>query len=227
MERWAVICVYWRGDFRARPYSDEWVRRLKAMVQRNLPAPHSFFCLSNVDRIEGAATIPLEKGWPGWWSKMELFSPRNLRLADRFLYIDLDALIVGDLEPFFQVPSTFSLLPYIEGARAKSIKPDGRGFIRCYNSSVMVYNQDDIRLHKIYRAFKKGDGRWMKRFRGDQDFIASVVQDANTLPRSWVSKLKNCKDGDLGEDTKIVLSMPWKCEQAAEMFDWVREIWTL
>ncbi|KKK78135.1 hypothetical protein LCGC14_2846620, partial [marine sediment metagenome] len=99
-----IACVYWKGKFRGREklYSVRWVKRLRNMVSRNLPIPHRFVCLSNV---EGPCErIPLLHNWPGYWSKIELFRPGIFE--DRVLYLDLDLVVLESLIPLINYSST-------------------------------------------------------------------------------------------------------------------------
>lgn len=215
-----VLCVFWKGDFRGRPYKAEWVRRTKSMVSRHLP-PHRFVCLSNVD-VEGVETIPLRHNWPGWWSKLELFRS-DLGIDGRCLYLDLDTLVVDDLTPLVDYPSKLAFMPpsYIVAGEPVPPCADGRHgeVINHYNSSAIVWNAGEGR--EIYDRF---DPEAMKRFRGDQDFMGHVIDDADLLPKEWFAKLRFCTKGPR-PGHKIILSMPWKCEEAARKFDWVRDIW--
>lgn len=81
-----VACVLRSGGI----YDASWVARLRAGVARHLPIEHRFVCLSDVD--VPCERVPLEHGWPGWWSKIEV-----LRLPGPVLFFDLDTAIVGDL----------------------------------------------------------------------------------------------------------------------------------
>lgn len=84
-----VITVYKTGgDFAARH-----VQALHAAIARNLPGAESV-CLTDVPSIPGVRTEPLRFGWPGWWSKMELFAPWH---DGATLFMDLDTVLVGDL----------------------------------------------------------------------------------------------------------------------------------
>lgn len=82
---WSV-CV---GD----KYIDEDVHILRAMVARNL-GEHRFRCLTdrNIPGIDCEITAA---GWPGWWTKLELFKVAT----GQNLYLDLDVVIAGPLEP--------------------------------------------------------------------------------------------------------------------------------
>jgi len=93
-----VVCVLKSGGC----YTPEYVKRLKDGVDNNLSG-HNFVCLSDVevpcDRID------LEKGYHGWWSKIEIF-----KLSGPVLYIDLDTVITGDLTEIAEYPHTFTML---------------------------------------------------------------------------------------------------------------------
>jgi len=79
-----VTCVLRSGGVFKRLHVD----KLRRSVERWLSAKHEFVCLDD-DK--------LEHGWPGWWSKIELFKPG--RFSGRVLYIDLDNVICGPLDP--------------------------------------------------------------------------------------------------------------------------------
>ncbi len=75
------------------------------MVQDNLKLHHRFVCLSDVD--VPCERIFLKHGWPGWWSKVELFSEVVLgHLAPQRVAVDAEQfgcvslVIVGLLKGF-------------------------------------------------------------------------------------------------------------------------------
>ena len=90
-----VACVLRSGG----EYKPEHVVSLYRGVQRHWDISRLGYlymiCLTDVPFLQfGVACIPLVGGWPGWWSKMELFRP-DLR-GDLF-YLDLDTVVVGSL----------------------------------------------------------------------------------------------------------------------------------
>ena len=115
----ATVCR--SGSF----YSPEiYVDRLYRQVRRWMPpVPWKFRCLTDTPmpwlfeyggRLKGRKgwdgydTIPLLHDWPGWWSKLELFRPG---LFDGLvLYLDLDTLIVGPLDPLIGYGGRFAAL---------------------------------------------------------------------------------------------------------------------
>ena len=84
-----VWCVL-TGD----KYVDNDVRILRDMVSRNLALPHRFLCLAD-RQIEGVDTLISQLEWPGWWLKLALFWVSR----GQNLYLDLDSVVVGPLEP--------------------------------------------------------------------------------------------------------------------------------
>jgi hypothetical protein len=84
-----VVCVFKSGGC----YDAEDVFRLQQAVEWYLP-DCTFACFSDV--AVDCDRVPLRYGWPGWWSKMEIFDPR---LRGDLLYFDLDSMPVGDLRP--------------------------------------------------------------------------------------------------------------------------------
>jgi len=213
-----VICVFWKGKFRNRPYKAEWVRRLKNMVERHAPE-HRFVCLSNSE-VDGVETIPLKDDLPGWWSKIELFRS-DLPIDGRCLYLDLDCLVVGDLNEIVEHPSNLAFCPpsYMMANGQPAGSRDHKKVIDRFNSSVIVWNTGEG--CEIYDRFKSHQ---MDRFRGDQDWGGYCKPNADRLPAEWFGKLRDHTDGPK-PDHKVILSMPWKCEEAAKRFEWVNKVW--
>ena len=95
VEKWIndyVVCVLW-GD----KYSDDYVRILKAMVERNTTFEHRFICFSDRE-VEGVDCRPLiYEDLQGWWQKIYLFKEGN-KLNERVVYFDLDTVITGNID---------------------------------------------------------------------------------------------------------------------------------
>lgn len=83
------------------------VRAMKRQIAKWAPQA-DFLCLSDVD-IPGVHCIRLKYDWPGWWAKMELFRP-DLDGHD-FLFTDLDNVILGPIDDFFN-PSEWPVLQF-------------------------------------------------------------------------------------------------------------------
>lgn len=85
-----VACVLKTGG----EYAVEHVRTLRDQVRQHLKTTHRFVCLTD-GTIDDVETVPLVHGWPGWWSKIELFRPGAVQ--GPVLYLDLDTAVVGDI----------------------------------------------------------------------------------------------------------------------------------
>lgn len=101
-----VICINWGTKFGA-PY----VNRLYAMVARHLAPPFSLTCFT--DRAEGIRPevrceplppldAPMPTGTKGIWPKARLWGPRLADLSGPVLFMDLDLVVTGPLDGFFE-----------------------------------------------------------------------------------------------------------------------------
>lgn len=98
MARLTVVCVLRSGG----EYGPEHV----AWLQRQVEARCSkrLVCFSDVD--VPCKRIPLQHNWRGWWSKLEVMSPS---IKGDVLFLDLDTVVVGDLEPLLALGKTTAL----------------------------------------------------------------------------------------------------------------------
>jgi len=209
-----VVCVLKVGSFRKRGYSALWVHKLRNMVQRNLSTPHNFICLTNTD-IPDIECVSLIDNYIGWWSKIELF--RDDIPGDRFLYLDLDLLVLQDLSLFIEINKSVIICKAFGKASGDDKTVHG------YNSSVMVF--DKGALSDLYFEFGKSD---IKKFRGDQDYIKHNCTDLPTFPDKWINKIRYCTSGkkcEPSEDVKVLLCMPHKNDVAIHYYPWMRKVW--
>jgi hypothetical protein len=155
-----VVCVLKSGGC----YTPEYVDRLKKGVDLHLKG-HNFVCFSDVD--VPCDRIPLTKNWPGWWSKLEIFT-----LTGKTLYFDLDTVITGDLTLIAEYPHKFTMLSdfYVLEKPA---------------SGVMAWDGDYRYILDDYDHNQTYPGH------GDQGYIATKVQPErfqNLFPRQIVSR---------------------------------------
>lgn len=149
-------------------------------------------CLTDVDiTTHDVERIPLEHGWPGWWSKMELFRPGLL--TDDTLYCDLDSVCIGAI-PDGIVSDNISMLRCV-------YKP------RDVGSGVMTWRGD--KSH-IYRAFTERPEHWMatyttQRLWGDQAFIRDNMRTHLGVIGTWARSYKaQCRRGVPPPGTKLI-----------------------
>ncbi len=185
-----ILCVLKSGGV----YNQDWVEKLWAGVSRHMPVNFRFVCLSDVET--GFDRIPLKHNWPGWWSKIEMFRPGVI--TGPTLYLDLDTVITGTLEPFIDLPHDFAML---EGFHDDEM----------VGSGVMWFK--DKAPEGIYERFIQGPERIMDHYqnvkqgayRGDQAFIFDTLDrkvDMISSPALRSYKM-HCRNG-LPAGTSIV-----------------------
>jgi len=163
-------------------YTPEWVDRLQRAVVQHMNAEHRFVCLTDMD--VSCETIPLRHGWPGWWSKMEVFA-----LDGWVLFLDLDVAVVGSLDALINGLS--------EPFDGRSFQTDGtlvatRDFMRRgqYNTSVMLIEG----RRDLYEAFVGRAEACMKKWRGDQEMLSEIAPEAHVWTGGQVvSYRKHCR----------------------------------
>ena len=207
-----VACVLKSGG----RYNADWVYKLQEMVRQRLSLPHHFVCLSDIP-IPGVDVILLRHDWPGWWSKIELFGP-SLYHAKRILYLDLDVLVTGSLDAIAQFPADIAFTPPHHILMGTPLRR-AVGVIPCYQTSCVVWKPSAGK--QIYHDFRESN---IRKFRGDQDWIARVNSNWPLLPVEWFRKLRQCYVGP-PDGVRVILMMPEKNDKAAELYPWVKACW--
>ena len=162
-----IACVLKSGGI----YTADWVLRLKRGIERHTSAPPRFACLSDIE-VPGVEVLPLCEGWPGWWSKIELFRPGLL--TGPTLYLDLDVVVVGNVAPLLTACSAFTMM-------------HERGKSDYFNSSAMAWSGN---MGWVYEAFRSDAAHHMERFKlhpriGDQAFISDLLVRERKPPRTF------------------------------------------
>lgn len=191
-----VACVK-TGD----KYPDEYVRRLLEGVSRHLREPFRFVCYT--DRpVSGVCCEPLPVDLPGWWAKLGVFS-----LPGRTLYLDLDVVVCGGLDP---------LVGCLDRGRLAIVQD---WHLPCYNSSVMVIRGPQ---RHVLDGFLPA---LVDCLPSDQEWISCCFPDAVRFPvqwcRSWKSHCRNL-DGPPGNSRVVVFHgepKPHECD------GWIRDLW--
>lgn len=192
-----IACVLKSGG----EYNVSHVETLQAMVPSR-----PFVCLSDNPAVPGY--VPLEHGWPGWWSKLELF-----KLPGPVLFFDLDTVVTGDIdELILTIPKHDFLI----------LRDVYRGKIRqsAMQSSIMGWRGD---MSYVYDAFVKNADYWMKSLRSDQDFFETAIGDAtywqDVLPGALVSFKVDVQGRGVPKDAKVIFfhgqPRPWQQDEVS------------
>ena len=175
--KWATLG--YRATFTAKH-----VNTLRRMVARHYAKPHRFICITDdaIGLDEGIEVVPLWDdyrsvptptggGRPSCYLRLKLFDPsiRN-QIGDRFVMLDLDCVILGDLSPIFDMPedAVFWRSP-------SKLWP--------YNGAIMLMNAgarpqvwedfDPIESPKVTQArgYRGSDQAWISHCLGDGEAV--------------------------------------------------------
>jgi hypothetical protein len=158
-------------------YGDEYVLRLRAMVDKHLAEPHVFVCFTERP-IAGIYCRALPSALPAWWAKLGLFRPGLIDGTK--LYLDLDVVATGPLDVFVRrkvsdMGKLWALDDFSYSLRTPKpfIDDYTRGLLggagTC-NSSVMCWNGD-----VPAQAWHSFTPEVMERLHGDQNHLTQVL----------------------------------------------------
>lgn len=177
-----VVCMRW-GD----RYGPEYVNRLRAMVARRLSPPHRFVCLTDdpagLDPEVEALPMPdfpvpeHRRFVP--WPKIGLFEPRLHDLEGPALFLDLDVVVVGRLDPFFEhMPGRFCVI---------------RGWGRRNAANTSVFRFEVGSLADVAAAFRADAEGVVRRWRNSQSFVSDRLGPGrlNFWPDHWCRSFKH------------------------------------
>ena len=174
-----VLCMKW-----GTKYGPEYVNRLYAMVARHLARPFRFVCLTDdtagVRSEVVTAPIPAlpriiqpkERGW----FKLASFSPKLKGLLDEVvLYLDLDVVILGGLDPLFEYEAAFPLIR------------DWYHPVRLVGNS-SVYRYRPAERWALFDAFSADTDAIVTRIRNEQEYLSEYLEQRGELsfwPKEW------------------------------------------
>jgi hypothetical protein len=183
-----VLCIKWGNK-----YGADYVNRLQSMVSRHLKRPHRFVCLTDdavgigtavevfdipkVGFADFDARLPWTKGHG--WLKLTSFHAPLYDLTGTTLFIDLDVVIVGSLDEFFDAPGEFVVIKEWD-------KKDGTG-----NTSVYRY---EIGAHQdALQHLAANKDAAMATVRNEQEYITGYLARQGKLrywPDAWCRSFK-------------------------------------
>lgn len=210
-----VVCVLRSGG----DFDESWVYALLEGVREHAAPGTGFVCLTDVGAIDGVETVPLLHHWPGWWSKLELFRPDLRSLFAEVthkgpvLFMDLDTLPVGPLDPFFEYGGEFAMIQEFYGRRGR------------FQSGVMMFRPGVV-TRRIWDAWQPQAADHVARFRGDGEWLDRHTKPDNLFelfPDLIRSYKVHSKDG-CPEGASLVCGhgRPRFTDQQA---GWAHELW--
>ena len=197
-ERVNVLCLKW-----GKRYPAFYVNRLYQGVKRNLSRPFRFVCVT--DDAEGllpeVEAVPFPENpdvqgrpWPNIFIKLALFRRGFADLSGPTLFMDVDVLVCGPLDRFFDyAPGDFCIIyNWIERRKRIFRKVPEIG-----NSSCFRFDAGSDAANRVYEIFLRDKGRkdlWARYLSsGSQKFQTRAMREAGTLrwwPDAWVCSFK-------------------------------------
>ena len=193
-----LVCMKWGGLFGA-----EYVNVLASAAVRHLAEPCRIVCLTDDDAGLGpgieAHPLPdlgltlADRARPGAWQKIGLYLRDVAGLEGRCLFIDLDMMICGPLDRFFELPAPFVMYDTGPGVRRRPRPgpPEPATGIFAFDAGAEA---------QIAAAFEADPEGAMTRFRNEQDFVAAHVRAYAFWPPGWVVSFKRHLCQPIGRD---------------------------
>lgn len=228
----AVVCWRWKT---AKPYRTEFgpetVNVLRRMVARHYPKPHRFICLTDdpagIDK--GIEVLPIFTDFthlpsphgrdnPSCYRRLRMFSrDAGALFGPRFVSMDLDTVITGDLRPLFDRPEEIVLY----GDTNPATPYNGSMILMTAGSRTKVWDEFDPETSPAY-------ARKLGYYGSDQAWISACLgpNEPKFTRRDGVYSFRNeiGWDGILPFNARMVMMhgqhSPW--EQEVQIFDWVR-----
>lgn len=188
-----IICINWGTKYGA-PY----INRLYGMVARNITPPFRFVCFTDSTHgvrheVECEPLPPLDcqlpTGSPGIWQKSRLWGSKLADLSGPVLFLDLDLIITGSLDCFFEYGSNEDVI--LSRNQLFSFGRLGQ-FERMGQTSVFRFPVG--KLKPLQDIFNSSPQAIADRYRFEQRFVTSSAPGGvKFFPKHWVRHFRqNC-----------------------------------
>jgi len=195
-----IICMKW-----GNVYSSDYVNVLYRACSENLNQPFRFICLTDnaTDLFDGIEVLPIpeigcapEMWFHGAWPKLAVFADHIGEInAGRILFIDLDTVICGDLEPFFTHPSAFVGIDTSDNWRPKG----HRGSVGALLGTG-VFAFDLGTQVQILQKFQDNPLSAFTEADIEQVWVQKHVREIDFWPKGWVVSFKRSLRRQIGLD---------------------------
>jgi hypothetical protein len=227
----SVVCWKWTQPNYRSKFGPETVNTLRAMVTRHYPNPHRFICVT--DDAKGInADIEIVPLWtefshlrnpsgdrnPSCYRRLRAFAPDAREyFGDRFVSVDLDVVITGDLRPVWDRPEDFVIF----GDTSEQTPFNGSMFMMTAGARSQVWTSFDPvkspRLTQRARLFGS-DQAWIRHCLGKREAVWTVNDGVYSFRKHIQAT------GKLPADAKMVVFHgkpdPW--EPSAQQLPWVK-----
>ncbi len=201
-----IICIKWGNR-----YPSEYVNRLWSMIQRHTARPTRLVCYTEDPEgiNEGVEIYPLpaielpEVIKFHAWRKVSLWQKELQGIEGDVLFIDLDVVITGSLDEFFDYKpeSTFCVIENWTQMKSKI----GNTSVYRFRVGAHTYIYDKMQAQGL---------EMLKKYGNSQTFISNVINEKDFWPEPWCQSFKHTmmpawplnliKVTPLKSDTKVV-----------------------
>lgn len=229
----SVVCWKWKPARGYRStFGPETVNVLRGMVARNYPDPHRFICVTD-DATGIDADVEIVPLWtefshlknpsgdrnPSCYRRLRAFAPDAATyFGERFVSVDLDVVITGDLRPVWNRPEDFVIF----GDTSAQTPFNGSMFLLTAGARPKVWTTFDPQTSptKTHRARLFGsDQAWIRHCLGKHEAVWTVRDGVYSFRKHIQAT------GVLPADAKMVvfhgIPDPWAPE--AQKLPWVRQ----
>ena len=214
-----VVCVKW-GTL----YGADYVNRLSRGARRALGdgGVAAFICFTDdsagLDADIEVRSLPAgQADWKGWWYKACLFAA-DAGLQGRVLYLDLDTVIVGSMQPLRHYAGAFATLSTV-GFEAEEGNADG------YNTSAMLWDAGEGGLGALHSALRGDVFQCLMRWDHWVEMVAPgahLLQDA--YPRLFVDYRLDCREHGPPAEAAVVC-FPRNPKPHEVESEWIAKHW--
>lgn len=238
----SVVCFKWtrqKSGFRIPhncDYSAKHVNIFYNMIERNLTIPHRFICVT--DNKEGInKEIEIVDMWDDWmelggcYCRLKVFS-KEMReiLGDRFVCLDLDCIIVGNLDKTFSRREDFVILKYpYENSRTAICQYYGGGLIMmdagCRSFIWENFTEQSTKTTRQRSRDKQlvgSDQAWISHCLDEKEAVFSLKDGVYNY--SMLKQAYSFKQGRLPSNAKII-QMPGQYDPSLCEEDFLRKFW--
>lgn len=202
-----IICMKW-GTL----YQSDYVNVLYNACRKNINGDFRFICLtdnsSGIDRNIETYPIPdnnctTEMWAKGAWPKLTVFKKNLYDLEGRALFIDMDTVVWGNLNKFFD--KTESFIGIDTGINWRPNKKNG-GLNALLGTGVFTFNLGE--QSHIFESFQKDPNAAFKSCAIEQVWVQTKVSKLKYWPPSWVISFKRWLRQPIGLDIFLEPKLP-------------------
>jgi len=178
-----IICMKWGSK-----YGADYVNKLYGMVSRNISIPFRFICFTEIATdireeviIRDLPNLGLPENIPErGWLKLATFQSPLADLQGTTLFLDLDVIILGNLDDFFEYDAEFAIC-FDQKKKAQKIG----------NSS--VYKFEAGAHSDVLEYFQENFDDIKNRYRNEQAYLSDKFNQKGLLkfwPKQWTPSFK-------------------------------------